>query len=469
MQIVLVHGWSVTNTDTYGELPQWLAQQAERAQVSHVYLGRYVSFVDTLTLDDVARALQQALQDALGADMSQGFACITHSTGGPVVRLWMHLYHRGNLAQCPLKHLVMLAPANHGSALAQLGKGVLGRLKSLTEGVEPGVGILDWLELGSAQSWALNSEWLHYDCVAAGIYPFVLTGQTIDRSLYDHLNSYTGEPGSDGVVRAAAANMNYSLLRLHQDVRPGGDTLELDAMTRAPRTAFGILPGLAHSGEDIGIIRSVRLASAASHPTALWVRRCLAVRSKADYDKLCGDLDAVTEQTQQDERLEVEQKLFGKKKYITSRYTMLVLRFIDDRGNILNDYDLYITGGPEYRRDDLPPGFFVDRQRNRRDAGKLSYFLDYDVLRRGLSRKTMQGRIGFEVVARPRQESGALAYYRPLHFRSDRGALSRILKPNQTLMVEISLARRVDTAAFRITGDLKPGPFGSQPSGKEVG
>jgi len=87
----------------------------------------------------------------------------------------------------------MLAPANHGSALAQLGKSRLGRIKSFFEGVEPGQHILDWLELGSDMSWQLNESWLDYDCIAHGIYPFVLTGQKIDRQLYDTLNSYTGE------------------------------------------------------------------------------------------------------------------------------------------------------------------------------------------------------------------------------------------------------------------------------------
>jgi hypothetical protein len=62
-------------------------------------------------------------------------------------------------------------------ALAQLGKGRIARMKFFTQGVEPGKGVLDWLELGSDQSWDLNREWLTYDCVGGGLYPFVLTGQ----------------------------------------------------------------------------------------------------------------------------------------------------------------------------------------------------------------------------------------------------------------------------------------------------
>lgn len=465
MHIVFVHGWSVTHTDTYGDLPRWLAEQSANHDVQNVYLGKYISFVDTVTLDDIARAFQQALDDALGsAKLAEGFACITHSTGGPAVRLWMTLFHASNLSACPLKHLIMLAPANHGSALAQLGKCTLGRLKSLTEGVEPGVRVLDWLELGSDASWRLNEAWLDYDCVTAGVYPVVLTGQTIDRALYDHLNSYTGEPGSDGVVRAAAANMNYSFLRLRQT----DQELEVDFSKRRLRCAFGVLPGLAHSGEKIGIIRSVTMKNAAQHPTVKWVLRCLAVASAADYEKLADDLDQLTIDTQKSERVELQKKFFGTKRYYTSRYAMLVFRLIDDRGDILNDYDLFITGGPKYSPDDLPPGFFIDRQRNKRNAGKLAYYLDYDVLRRGLNRSAMEGRIGFQLKARPECTDSSLAFYRPIDFQSDEDALSEILRPNETLMIEIKLQRCVDTQVFRIERKLTPGPISAKPSGKVV-
>jgi hypothetical protein len=61
---------------------------------------------------------------------------------------------------CPMSHLIMLAPANFGSALAQLGKSRISRLKTWFEGVEPGTGVLDWLELGSPEAWKLNRAWI---------------------------------------------------------------------------------------------------------------------------------------------------------------------------------------------------------------------------------------------------------------------------------------------------------------------
>jgi len=464
MRVIFVHGWSVEHTDTYGELPSWLKGQSDGFKIENVYLGKYISFVDTVTLDDIARAFDQALNDALGKKRDEGFACITHSTGGPVVRLWMKLYYGDALANCPLKHLIMLAPANHGSALAQLGKGTASRLKSLLGGVEPGLRVLDWLELGSDESWSLNENWIDYDCVASGIYPFVLTGQSIDRKFYDHLNSYTDEAGSDGVVRACAANMNYRLLRLHQ---AGKGPVE-DLSKRSPRTAFGILPGRSHSGDDMGIIRSVTEAGASRHPTPKWVLKCLRVASKEDYLELCDELDDLTKQTQRDERVETEKKLFGTKKYYISRYSMLVFRFVDDRGALLTDYDLYLTGGPNYSPDDLPPGFFVDRQRNRRSPGKLTYYVDYDVLRKGLNKEKMEGRIGLRVDAKPLESDESLAFYRSMEYQSDEDGVSEILCPNETLMVEFKLQRWVDSRVFRIEPSLRPSPIDSTRTGNTV-
>jgi len=126
--VVFVHGWSVTNTSTYGGLPAALVKNGSPEldiQVTHLFLSKYVSFADEVTLDDIARGMERAIADEVIPKLSKSerFACITHSTGGPVVRNWISLFYGEKLEKCPLGHLVMLAPANHGSALAQLGKG----------------------------------------------------------------------------------------------------------------------------------------------------------------------------------------------------------------------------------------------------------------------------------------------------------------------------------------------------------
>jgi hypothetical protein len=465
--IVFVHGWSVTNTNTYGGLPEALVKNASPAlnvQFTHLYLAKYVSFADEVKLDDLARGMQRALVTEVLPRLAPGerFACVTHSTGGPLVRKWIDLYFRGALDKCPLSHLVMLAPANHGSALAQLGKSRISRMKFFIDGVEPGVGVLDWLELGSDQSWQLNCEWLGYDCVPKGLYPFVLTGQKIDRSFYDTLNSYTGEPGSDGVVRVAAASMNYGLIRLVQ----ADGTLKLTKDDRTAVTALGVLPGRSHSGGDIGILASVKANDDGTHPTVRWVLRCLEIGSATAYARLVKELRDLTDKTQTDERTErVKEMLIIRRTFNTSRYCMLVIRIVDDRGNSLSDYDVLFTAGPGYDPNHLAPGFFVDRQRNQDSPGKLTYYIDYDVMRDWFDRPELEGKFGVRIAARPDQ---GFAYYTVAEHRGTFANLKKYFEPNQTLMIEVELRRHVAAGVFRLTQDLAPEDFRKQPKGDDL-
>lgn len=467
MFTVFVHGWSVTNTDTYGGLPAALQRNAPpelNVKVEHLHLGKYVSFRDEVTVDDLARGMQNAVAAEILPKLSKNerFACVTHSTGGPVARKWIDLYHRNNLSKCPLQHLVMLAPANHGSALAQLGKGRIARMKFVAEGVEPGIGVLDWLELGSDQSWDLNTSWLEYDCVQAGIYPFVLTGQSIDRHFYDNLNSYTGEAGSDGVVRVAVANMNYGLIRLSQ--RNNGFHLFKEG--RSKKTAFGVLPGRSHSGTEMGIMASVAANDSGSNPTLRSLLLCLSVKSATGYGNIVKAFDELTGKTQAEERKERARQVFlVQRTFITNRYCMFVFRIVDDRGNNLSDYDVIFTAGPNYDKNHLAPGFFKDRQRNQRNPGKLTYYIDYDVMAAWLARPKLEGKFGFRVTARPDK---GFVYYTVAEYRGTFADLKRYFEPNQTLMIEIQLKRHVVEGVFRLTQKLELEDFRSQDHGSDL-
>lgn len=208
--------------------------------------------------------------------------------------------------------------------------------------------------------------------------------------------------------------------------------------------------------------------NAATHPTAIWVLRCLQVKNSSSYNALANDLKRLTEETQKNERIEIVKTLLHKREYITNRYSMIIFRLIDDRGNHLYDYDLYLTAGPKYSEYALPTGFFVDRQQNQLDRGKLTYFLDYDVMATGINTPAMQGNLGFRIKARPEQSPQALGYYRVLDFHSSLMDINQILHPNETVMVEIMLQRRVDKAVFRITNNLDPTKISAKPTGKKV-
>jgi hypothetical protein len=368
--------------------------------IADVWLSQYITYSDSVTMDDLTEAFERARLESFP---NQKFACITHSTGGPLAREWAARYTNSSEL---MTHLVMLAPPNHGSALAQLGKGRISRLASWFEQQEPGAQILNWLELGSRESWRLNLDGL--DRSSAG-FEFTLAGGAIDAKFYDHLNSYTGEKSSDGVVRTAAANLNYSYVELAQS----GGGLVVKNKKRSSPNAFGVVPAVSHSGASMGIV--------SSPVTAEWVKKCLAVGNDSDYQHVSDELQQLTSQA-------------------TQAGSMIVVRVTDAIGRPVNDYDLYLTGGPAYSPDALPKGFFIDRQRNQVTPNVLTYYLDHAAFEQSKE-------LGLKIVARP--DSGPVSFA-PAEFRTDEATVASILRPHETVMLNLRLERTLSPALFLV-------------------
>jgi hypothetical protein len=448
--LVFVHGWSVTNLNTYGGLPQRMAGEALRRgvplKIASIYLGRYISFHDEVTLADIARALQAALADR--PDLTD-FVCITHSTGGPVVRLWWETYYSDK--PCPISHLIMLAPANFGSALAQLGKGKLSRLKSFFEGVEPGQGVLDWLELGSSQAWRLNTNWIKNGSTLvsnSGTYPFVLIGQSIDRAFYDNLNTYTGELGSDGVVRTAAANLNSHYIRLEQEVITSPQVAVTSNLiptedATAPPTPMRVLTGKSHSGSKKGIMGSVtsKVIADQSTETVNAIFACMKVTSMAEYEQLVTQFEAETAAVQKAERVETETELFlFHKTFIHDVYSQVIFRVQDHEGNPITDFDLLLTAGDDNDPNHLPEGFAVDRQKNTVSRDTVTYYFNYTI---------MQEITKLGLILIPRPDAGFVRYF-PCSIAANEAIFNKAIQPNATTLIDIVLHRAVSREVFAL-------------------
>lgn len=441
MKLIFVHGWSVTNTNTYGELPEALMNFAPaglKLSIQHIFLSRYISFHDEVLVQDIARAFEKARVKEIG---DGDFSCITHSTGGPVIREWVNqFYGPRKLDKLPLKHLIMLAPANHGSALAQLGKSRVGRIKSWFQGIEPGQGVLNWLELASDPQWNLNKDWLNYRPPSNNFFPFVFSGQSIDHKLYDHLNSYTGEKGSDGVIRVTAANMNYRFVKLVQDVnsvvRKKPKTfrlnIEKDSIRKSRPSPMCVVPDASHSGSKMGIMKSIKQNEVKKRAFIDNIIGALKVKNSAEYDRFAGRMQEVTRATQGTD----------------DKFSMIQFYIHDNHGNDLDDYDILLLAGKKYDPSRLPKGFFVDRQRNKFNHSRLTYYLNHSEMR-----KIPDGKIGFQVIARPQK---GFSYYVPGEFWSENIPFVDLIIANQTLLLEIELQRIVDDNTF-IIDPLKQG------------
>ncbi|MGH6922185.1 MAG: esterase/lipase family protein, partial [Propylenella sp.] len=124
-QVVILHGWSDTS-ESFHDLRVFLGNNG--FEVTEVWLGDYISKDDDVRIPDVAKRMQAVLSEMLATGkLKAPFDVIVHSTGGLVVREWVARYFP-NGAECPVKRIVMLAPANFGSRLAAAGKSFVGRV-----------------------------------------------------------------------------------------------------------------------------------------------------------------------------------------------------------------------------------------------------------------------------------------------------------------------------------------------------
>src|SRR3989337_2781839 len=219
-EVLIVHGWS-DSYESFQPLKNLLV--AAGYQTAPVFLGTYASMRDDVTFDDLATGLQRRFTE-MGKDGTltlEPFSLdiIVHSTGGPVVRHWLNYYLtevcKGDLARCPVRSLIMLAPANFGSRLASQGKSALAKLfkGGMEHGFQTGKRILEGLELGSPVLWRIAEGDLlpgerRYPCTPKGPFVYVMSGS----DTYGHLKGLVAkganENGSDGQIPARPPSPN---------------------------------------------------------------------------------------------------------------------------------------------------------------------------------------------------------------------------------------------------------------------
>lgn len=436
MDVVLVHGYNVTSTKTYGVLPHRLKSMGHT--VKDVYLSKYVTLDDDLTLADIVKAFNAALTDTLGAGFERRrFACITHSTGGVVVRGWITARNFSASERSPISHLIMLAPPTNGSRLAAVGKSRLSRLRTLV-GLEPGLKVLDALELGSDYQWDLNLAWMHRSTgPSIGVFPFVITGQWIDKKIWDVIVPATYERGSDGVVRVAAANLNTQFL----SIGSSGDVRRREVMEGVP---FLVTPKTAHSDSAYGVMGSI--PKKGDHPVIDAIQKALRVRDRAAYKSLAVEFARQTTDLQQKDTYYDGTPL--------DRYCQVVFQIRDDMGNALSDYAIELVDG-ENRGDRLPKGFFAHSHKNGVSPERYVYYLNFDRLLTAAG-----GRLGFRMSC---ATGSPLVIYPDVRFQGPACEIGTFVKPNQTTLVEVTMNRRLNKNVFRLTKNfgyqkIKPVP-----------
>jgi pimeloyl-ACP methyl ester carboxylesterase len=237
-QVLIVHGWSDTSK-SFHALAEFLKSKGYKA--TELWLGDYISMDDDVRVADVGKRMGQLIDEMIAANkLESSFDVIVHSTGGLVAREWLTRKYRGKAETCPMRRLIMLAPANYGSKLAATGKSMLGRIiKGYNNWFHTGTAMLNDLELASPYQLELvqrdilfapgdtnNDRYYGEDRV----WPFVIVGTHPYPSL---LRQIVNENGADGTVRVCAANLNAQGVTLdfrEQDIQkaiqPWGSRLD---------------------------------------------------------------------------------------------------------------------------------------------------------------------------------------------------------------------------------------------------
>jgi len=383
-QVAIVHGWSDTSK-SFHDLGDFLV--ANGYDTKQIWLTDYVSIDDDVRIEDVAKRMHAVLQGAVAAgQLTVPFDMIVHSTGGLVAREWISR-HFPNGIDSPVKRLVMLAPANFGSRLASLGKSMLGRvIKGWNNWFQSGTEMLAALELASSYQWDLARRDL-LDPIGNGsgpyghnkVWPFVIVGS---RGYSSGLRAVVNEGGSDGTVRAAAANLNAIGLTIDFSVNPANPSVTPWRRRTDVQFPFAILPDRDHStihqpGSPSGATDEI------SGQLGKLILDALRCDTAAGYSTLAAAWDRISEATSQLslDSNSLTQAFQGTQPNIEvlHQYMQVVVFMRDDQGQPVDDYFLEFFSPEQAGNDDavyFHRKVLDDVHVNGQSASRRCFFVD---------------------------------------------------------------------------------------------
>ncbi|MBX3388488.1 MAG: hypothetical protein KF691_03420 [Phycisphaeraceae bacterium] len=330
--LVIIHGWS-DHAATFKTLAARL-RETRGGEVTTISLAEYVSMNDYVTFDDLAAAMDTAwTRRGLPRD-PRSIDAIVHSTGGLVIRDWMK---RMPIAEIPINHLVMLAPANFGSPLAHKGRSFIGRVVKGYDNKEgafqTGARILRGLELASPYSWNLALTDRFGDRAAMYGPGGVLCTVLVGNRGYSGIRAVANEDGSDGTVRVSTANLNCARLEADFVDRPMEPTYRVTESSGT--VGFAVMDG--HNHTTITLNES----SGRSERDKLLLERINKALDVSDgnFAAWCGTLRQETDALMDEIDTRSE----------TQGFQNTVVRVVDQDGNAVPDYFI------EFYDDDKDP------------------------------------------------------------------------------------------------------------------
>lgn len=477
-QILIIHGWSDTSK-SFRALANFLDSQGYA--VRELWLGDYISLDDDVRVADVAKRMAEVIdQLQLTGELNAHFDVIVHSTGGLVARAWLTSTYAQRAHACPMKRLIMLAPANHGSKLAAMGKSFLGRVvKGYNNWFHTGQAILNDLELASDYQWELAQRDLlvgpkSSDSTApsqyyyeAGVWPFVITGT---HSYTNFLRQIVNENGADGTVRACAANLQAQGMTI--DFR---ETEPAKAMTIWPSRLQAAVPFAVLSTRTHGSIidpdraetqhqEDIAETDAEKAQLGELILQALACPNFDEYQRIGQAWQTITEETAQ--RAQATQTQSDERSMF-HQYFQINSAVIDDQGKAVQDYFLEFFAETNQRNTEsnvyMHGSVMETVKTNSLDTSLRNMYFDYTdlmnnyykdlpkntpaVLNLSISAASPGANINYFV----REKVGAEMHV-PLHFRDASAACW--LQKNATHYIHIIIPRIPNKDVFRLTRAL---------------
>lgn len=468
-QVLIVHGWSDTS-ESLRELAAFLGAHGYDAK--ELWLGDYISMDDDVRVADVGKRMAEVIDAMIAAgDLEARFDMIVHSTGGLVAREWLTTRYRSAAETCPMKRLVMLAPANYGSKLAAMGKSFLGRVvKGYNSWFHTGASMLNDLELASPYQWELAQR----DVVVAPgggdaryygadrVWPFVIVGTHPYAGL---LRQIVNEAGGDGTVRACAANLNAQGVTIDFSRPEEPPVLSAWRSRLECEVPLAVLPTRTHASivdpDRASPANRESIAETAAEQAQLGalILEALQCMDFNGYRDIRSKWDQLTEQTAQrrDSPGADAEALFH-------QYMQANFYVVDDHGQPVNDYFLeFLSDTAESYTEAnvyLHAQVIKDVSVNSQIAASRNVYFDRTHLMDGYYRRLPAGADpvlclsisaaapGANIRYFKRESEGAKGQV-PVHMEHD--ATRRWLKRNSTHFVQIVIPRMPDRSVFKLS------------------
>ncbi|TET43687.1 hypothetical protein E3J62_12570 [candidate division TA06 bacterium] len=431
--LLILHGWSGTS-QSLRPLSSFLKKHG--FAVVDIWLADYLSMNDEITIQDLGQAMGSALKDKKIPERRHSFDVIVHSTGGPVVRQYLIHYFLGKPEKCPIRHLVMLAPANFGSALAHIGKSMIGRLRlgwKWDHFLQTGTKVLEALELASPASWAMAEQDLFNPANRIFKQEHVYTTILIGTDVYPGLAGSFHKNGSDGTVYVSTANLNAAYIKVVFKTPKGYDVQKQNRYYDP--IAFGVLYNRNH--------RTI-VEPGKDKTLADLLIKSLKIKSADEYKTHIKHLNEVSGET------------FGKglkdpeRKERYHQYQHAVIRVHDQFGEGIRDYFVEFFQKKGDRADTVMQKVQKDIlekvRKYSRDASYRSFLFDITDLQKEILKKDKRVDMSLCAAALSKR----IRYHDPedsLTVASQRN--KTLLAPNTTLLVDIELPRIQDERIFR--------------------